>query len=232
MFRLTVSLAGKPVQHFNFDQDSVCVGRDPDCEVSIDNIGISRRHATIERTNGGYVLTDLKSHNGTFVLGRRIYHHPLANTDEFFIGKYTIGFENLDVMAEATKVVDVVSRKSRAVQDMTFQLDRDEIEKLANASTSIRPPKLLQLAPATASPAMTLDRFYYLIGSSARAAIRVAGFRMPPFVAALIRNDKWFHLVALTRKPVLVNGLPAGEHQISDGDVIQIGRAKFRFARS
>ena len=48
MFRLTLNFAGKSVQKFNFDQDAVCIGRDPSCDILIDNIGISRRHATID----------------------------------------------------------------------------------------------------------------------------------------------------------------------------------------
>jgi pSer/pThr/pTyr-binding forkhead associated (FHA) protein len=233
MYRVTLSLAGRPIQNYNFDQESVCIGRDPDCEISIDNIGISRRHATIDRADGKYVLSDLKSHNGTFVQGRRVFHHPLSDKEEFFVGKYTVTFENLDSKHEApTAVVDLGSPKqSRAMQDMTFQLDRDEIEKLVNASTSARAPKLAQIAPATESRLMVLDRFYYLLGSSEKASIKVRGFRMPKFVAALIRNDKWFHVVALTKRPVVVNGMPASDHQLSDGDVIQIGRRKFRFSR-
>ena len=97
MFRLTLNFAGKSVRKFNFDKEAVCIGRDPDCEVAIDNIGVSRRHATIERANDEYILTDLKSHNGTFVQGSRIYHHQLQDGDEFFIGKYSLSFENLDV---------------------------------------------------------------------------------------------------------------------------------------
>ncbi|MCU0724889.1 MAG: FHA domain-containing protein [Planctomycetes bacterium] len=233
MFRVTLSLAGRPIQHYNFDQDTVCIGRDPDCEIPIDNIGVSRRHATIERADGKYVLTDLKSHNGIFVQGRRVFQHPLSAREDFFIGKYSITFEDLDSKQEMpTTVVDLVApKKSQAMQDMTFQLDRDEIEKLVNASTAARAPKLAQIAPAGENATLVLDRFYYLLGSSDRAAVRLKGFRMPKFVAALVRNDKWFHVVALTTRAVIVNGMPVTDHQLSDGDVIQIGRRKYRFAR-
>lgn len=48
------------------------IGRDPDVQVRIDAIGVSRRHARITVRFGRAVLEDLDSKNGTFVGGERI----------------------------------------------------------------------------------------------------------------------------------------------------------------
>lgn len=47
--------------------DEAIIGRDPDCDVVLDNIFISRFHARVCRTTDGYELTDLDSRNGVLI---------------------------------------------------------------------------------------------------------------------------------------------------------------------
>lgn len=232
MFRLTLNFGGQTVKKYNFDQNAVCIGRDPECEIPIDNIGVSRKHATIERANGQYILTDLKSHNGTFVRGQRIYHHQLEDGEEFFIGKYSLSFENLE-MSTPDPMPSVTSLDSPAMQDMTFRLDKSEIDKILGASTAGAVPKLALFSPEREQNTFVLDEAYHLIGKHLRCTARITGFLMPDFVAMLVRNDKWIHIVALaSRVPVQVNGERVMDHQLGDGDIITIGKRKFRFSLS
>ena len=56
-------------------------GRHPDCEVSFDahrDIDASSRHAELRTLDGGWVLVDLGSSNGTYVDGRRVTEAPVA----------------------------------------------------------------------------------------------------------------------------------------------------------
>jgi len=56
-------------------------GRHPECEVSFDpqrDIDASSRHAALRTVDGGWVLVDLGSSNGTYVEGRRITETPVA----------------------------------------------------------------------------------------------------------------------------------------------------------
>jgi pSer/pThr/pTyr-binding forkhead associated (FHA) protein len=229
MFRLTLNFGGQSVRKFNFDQGTVCIGRDPDCEVPIDNIGVSRRHATIERAGAQYVLTDLKSHNGTFVRGQRVYHHELNDGDEFFIGKYSIGFENLEMATAAPEPAEP-KLDLAGMQDMTFRLEKNEIEKILGASSTNSIPKLALFSPAKEQATYLLDQAYHFIGRNPRCTVKTTGFRMADFVALVVRNEKWFHIVALSpRHPVKVNGQRVTDHQLGDGDMIAIGRRKLRF---
>jgi len=232
MYRITLLFGGKAVRKFNFEQEAVCIGRDADCEVLIDNIGVSRRHATIEKANGEYILTDLKSHNGTFVHGERIYHHQLNDGDEFFIGKYSIQFENLDV--EVNEPAPPPAELATAgMQDMTFRLDKGEIEKIMGASTTGLVPKLSLLAPQKEQETWSLEGPYFLIGSDPAAAVRIKGFLMPACVAMLVKDDTSFHVVSLSKKkPVLVKGEKVAAHQLGDGEEFKVGNKMFRFATS
>jgi pSer/pThr/pTyr-binding forkhead associated (FHA) protein len=230
MFRLTLNFAGKTIKKFNFDKESVCVGRDPDCEIPIDNIGVSRRHATIEQANGEYILTDLKSHNGTFVRGSRIYHHQLNEGDEFFIGKYSLSFENLDV-TEEPKAPPPELQSGANMQDLTFRLDKGEIERIMGASATGNVPKLAQFHPEKEKQTFQLEEPYLLVGKHPQAHIKVTGFRVTEFAAVLVRDENVFHIQSLSKKvPLIVNGKKVFNHQLVDGDMLQMGKRKYRYA--
>ncbi|MGZ8667566.1 MAG: FHA domain-containing protein, partial [Solirubrobacterales bacterium] len=61
--------AGKEVA---LEGDAVVIGREPGCDLVLDDDEVSRRHAEIRRTAGGAEIRDLGSRNGTWVDGTRI----------------------------------------------------------------------------------------------------------------------------------------------------------------
>jgi DNA-binding winged helix-turn-helix (wHTH) protein len=64
------------------------IGRDADADVVIDSAKVSRRHARIVVDDGGAVLEDLGSKNGTFLNGERLGGPAhLAHGDEIRIGR-------------------------------------------------------------------------------------------------------------------------------------------------
>lgn len=76
---------------FLLDTDTVTVGRHPDSDIFLDDITVSRRHATFTRTPGGHVVADLGSLNGTYVNRDRIDGDiALSGGDEVQIGKYRL----------------------------------------------------------------------------------------------------------------------------------------------
>jgi diguanylate cyclase (GGDEF)-like protein len=65
---------------------SVTIGRGGDCAVHIDDHSVSRKHARVEPTSGGFVANDLGSTNGTFVNDQPITKHPLSDGDYLRVG--------------------------------------------------------------------------------------------------------------------------------------------------
>jgi FHA domain-containing protein len=75
-------------QRVTLQADRVGVGRDPSNEIAIpEDTTVSRLHAVLERVGSGWCVTDLSSHNGTFVNEERMSgERPLHNGDEIRVG--------------------------------------------------------------------------------------------------------------------------------------------------
>jgi len=67
---------------------SVCVvGRDPGCDIVLNDSKCSRRHAVIEDGPAGLSIRDAGSANGIFVNGRRVERAPLKPGDNVKLGE-------------------------------------------------------------------------------------------------------------------------------------------------
>ncbi len=61
-----------PLQFPRGGGDQFSIGRDASCDLAIPDMTVSRRHAQLERTKDGWLITDLESTNGTRVNGWRV----------------------------------------------------------------------------------------------------------------------------------------------------------------
>ena len=77
---------------FLLDQEVTTAGRHPDSDIFLDDVTVSRKHATFTRTSEGYVLADAGSLNGTYLNRERIETAALGNGDEVQIGKFRLLF--------------------------------------------------------------------------------------------------------------------------------------------
>ena len=77
---------------FALEKDVVLAGRHPDSDIFLDDVTVSRRHAEIARAEGGYVVRDAGSLNGTYLNRQRVESSPLANGDELQIGTFKLVF--------------------------------------------------------------------------------------------------------------------------------------------
>ena len=72
--------------------DRALIGRSPECDVFLDDVTVSRRHAELTRDGKVFTIRDLGSLNGTFVNKRRIESSVLEDDDEVQVGKYRMTF--------------------------------------------------------------------------------------------------------------------------------------------
>jgi pSer/pThr/pTyr-binding forkhead associated (FHA) protein len=84
---------GRAGEHFVPQAERTTIGRSPDCDIFLDDVTVSRKHAVLVEQNGDYVIEDQGSLNGTFVNRKRIDAGTrLESGDEVQIGKYRLSF--------------------------------------------------------------------------------------------------------------------------------------------
>jgi ABC-type multidrug transport system ATPase subunit/pSer/pThr/pTyr-binding forkhead associated (FHA) protein/sulfur carrier protein ThiS len=74
-------------------QSQVLIGRDTNSYLPLNHPTVSYRHAVISSQNGGLVIRDLGSTNGTFVNGQRISQVPLNSGDVIQIGPFKLTYD-------------------------------------------------------------------------------------------------------------------------------------------
>jgi SARP family transcriptional regulator, regulator of embCAB operon len=86
-------LRGHDGRRFRLDA-STRIGRLPDNDIVLNDENVSRYHAVVVDTGGGFVISDLRSTNGVLVDGRRIRGSAaLSDGDRIRIGGHDFTFE-------------------------------------------------------------------------------------------------------------------------------------------
>jgi hypothetical protein len=75
------------------DGRPLLLGRSRDCDITIEDPSISRRHAELRPESDGYEVIDLGSTNGIEVNGAKVERAKLANGDRILIGQTELRFE-------------------------------------------------------------------------------------------------------------------------------------------
>ncbi len=73
-------------------EGQLTIGRNPDSDMQLDDLQVSRRHAVIENTSSGTIVRDLGSGNGTYIGDQRVVEYRLSNGDEIRFGQVMVRF--------------------------------------------------------------------------------------------------------------------------------------------
>jgi hypothetical protein len=90
--RLTIDRDGTVIP---LTEPEYLVGRHRDNTIQLNDLGVSSFHARIFRGPEGYVIEDLKSRNGTWVNGARVYQATLTSGDRVHLGQSDLIYEAL-----------------------------------------------------------------------------------------------------------------------------------------
>lgn len=71
------------------------IGRSRECDITIDDPNVSRRHAELRPEDGAFWIVDLDSTNGIEVNGKRVQRAKLDHEDVIVVGKTELVFEHV-----------------------------------------------------------------------------------------------------------------------------------------
>ncbi|CAB4533401.1 MAG: FHA domain-containing protein [Actinobacteria bacterium] len=77
---------------FLITAEGASIGRSAASAIFLDDVTVSRTHATVEKSGKDFVLKDSGSLNGTYINNLSISEHTLVSGDEFQIGKFHLLF--------------------------------------------------------------------------------------------------------------------------------------------
>ncbi len=87
------------------DPGVITIGRSRSNTIYIAHGSVSRNHASISLIDGQYILSDLQSHNGTYVNKKRIKLIPLKHNDQIVFGDRSFVFSLKDPELEDSSLV-------------------------------------------------------------------------------------------------------------------------------
>ena len=129
---------------FTMSEESLVIGRETAADISVADASVSRRHTKIEKQDGGFVITDLDSLNGTFVNDVPVKSRILQHGDRLRIGDSQFVFlifegdtatRSSEVNLDESQVVSGPTLQIR-MDDATYLMARD-LSALMKISTSI-----------------------------------------------------------------------------------------------
>ena len=125
--RILLMIDNTVLKEHLIDQNEVIIGRDTSCDICIDNIAVSRKHARIVKGSGDYFIEDMGSINGTFVNGHWVSKKSLDAGDEISIGKYSLKISFEDDAPTATKT----AKKTLIDEEYnTYRMGLNDFEKI------------------------------------------------------------------------------------------------------
>jgi DNA-binding NtrC family response regulator len=98
--RLSVTRGPDAGQELGIETPRISVGSAPDCDLVLSDPAVSRRHFELIATEGGYLLRDLGSTNGTRAGGVRLQRALLDEPTLLTLGSTTLRLEPRDELLE------------------------------------------------------------------------------------------------------------------------------------
>jgi hypothetical protein len=227
MFELDVYLRDRLLGRTTFNTDEVRIGRGADNELQIDNLGLSRYHASIEKIEGLHVLKDFGSQNGTFVNGDRVQSRRALNDgDRIGLGKFVVLFRcDAPVAGKHERGPRIADEAEFAVAGQTLVTSPQ-----ADMTRERACPHVGYLAPTVQTGRLLtypVARDVYVAGSGAGVDLALEG--APPRAFAILRGWRGFSVISLG-PGVKRNGEALDlRHDLADGDVLEVAGRSLAF---
>jgi pilus assembly protein CpaF len=145
MFTIIISEKGGAERRETFDRNEINVGRVQGNDLMLPKGNVSKHHARLLYRDGRFIVTDLKSTNGTYVNGRKISQATIVREgDKIYIGDFVLRLET----GQAAGVAD------GGTDDSLVRASSPRVSPAARDASSPPPPDAPTGAPPPLSPMM------------------------------------------------------------------------------
>ncbi len=227
MAKITVMFGSNIETEHNLEKDELRVGRAMDCDIVVDNLGVSRHHCSIVRDGSGWALVDKGSNNGTFVGGTKVTKHILQNQERVILGKHSLVFDAHGYAQSAG------AKKGPAGMggEMTMFVDQAALAKAMAAAQDAKRMALV-ISQGGRDVVMQLMRDETTLGNQG-ADVPAKGFLVKPLQAKIVRTGTSHRLLSMGGwRAVKVNGQKITERELKAGDVIIIAGHMFTYRQA
>lgn len=236
--KLVIQQKGKPPRSFVLDLHTTIVGRGKDCGLILPDISVSRHHAQVIQEDEGIFIQDLSSQNGTSVNATQVSNHKLENGDVIQIGKFVLVFRSTPMELPATHrrnnleeyqltgrtaFLEKVTALGGVNAHLTANISRQDLHSIRDSIT--RKEKAVLVCE-------TSNEKRIVIGEKARQfgrAIPCTGLRGG--IVLVVWSGRTHRVVKKSGlfTTVKVNTSAVSEKSLEPGDVIEIGKHRFRY---
>jgi hypothetical protein len=207
---------------------SLTIGRKDSNDIAIENLAVSGHHAKVDAVGDGFLLTDLKSKNGSFVNKSIVNSHWLQHGDVILIGKHTLVFTYAD---QETRPAE-----AEGDMDQTMVMDTEKYrDMVAKAAPAAKPKKAAQVGVLSylggGEGEIELSKKLMKIGKSASSDIVVSGLMVGQTAFTISKRPNGYSLAYVEgmAKPKVNGDAVRDSVMLKEFDNIEIGSAKFQF---
>jgi len=228
MPKISVMFGSNVESEYTLKKDEIKIGRAMDCDIVVDNLGVSRHHCTIVHEGDDWVVVDGGSNNGTYVGGQKIKRHALKHADRVVLGKHSLLY---DAHGEAEGAADKTGKPKKTQGgmggEMTMFVDQAQLAKVM--STKRMGLSLMQGGRELLVP---LIREETTMGASG-ADVPAKGFLVKPIQAKVVKAGEGHRIISLGGwRGVYVNGQKVTSHELKSGDIITIASSTLTYKQA
>ena len=244
MARLTV--VDGPNQGAVYELSDVCLlGRALDCQVHIQDLTVSRRHAKISRVPEGFQVEDLGSGNGTYVNEVAITRRILDNEDVVRVSTLKLQFEDVEASWQtapdsvtmvgmigetAPNIVKTVEAGRSMLDDAASITDVAEFQRMASHLKTIYAVSeaigsildMEELLPGI------LDRVFEIFPESERAFIMLREDGVEELVPKAIKRRNQKDSEEITISSTILNEVMTNKHALLSRVLLRLRGRRLR----
>ena len=199
----------------SLDQPFAVIGRDPNCDIVLEDKQVSRRHAYLQAIGGWVFWVDLDSQLGTFAANQSAKSGWLGGGRIIAVGPSDIRHLQ-EVKAPTAEAESVPPQGSPLIWRNYGE------EPLVDVTVEF-------LNGPSESKTWPIRRVLSLIGTARRCKFRLADRSIEPFHCAFVRTSQGLFVVDLLGgEGIRINESPTRLALVRDGDLIQVGRYEMR----